>query len=377
MSLAAVIAERKSVEEELRRSEARQARTEDFSLVMVTHLSLDGRWLKVPQTLCDLLGYTESELLEKTFKDVTHPDDFDSDWSQCERLINGEIRSFDLEKRYLHKDGHTIWIYLNCSVVEDDLGKPIHFLTYIKDITESKRAEQALMESIERNRAILRANPDLVFLNNREGICLDYYARDKNALPLLPDAFVGKSIREVLPPELADRFMECIGRLDNTDETQVLEYSLQFCDEELHYEARLVRAEGDKVLSIVRDVTASHHAAEALIAGEEKLFQSNRQIHALAARLINAQESERRRISLHLHDDLSQNIATLGLAISRLKHKLPIPKEQIVDELNQLGQHTNDLTNQLRRLSHQLHPAETRTPGTGRCPGISSLRVRT
>jgi signal transduction histidine kinase len=91
--------------------------------------------------------------------------------------------------------------------------------------------------------------------------------------------------------------------------------------------------------------------------GEEKLLQSHRQVRALAARLISAQESERRRIALQLHDDLSQNIATLGLAISRLKRKLPDSSERIVDELDQLGQHTTDLTTQIRRLSHQLHPA--------------------
>jgi PAS domain S-box-containing protein len=357
MSLAAVIAERKQVEEALRESEARQARTEDFSLVMVTHVGLDGRWLKVPPTLCELLGYTEKELLERTFKDVTHPEDFAADWSQCQRLIRGEIRSFDIEKRYLHKEGSIVWVYLNCSVVEDDDGRPVHFLTYIKDITDGKLAEQALLESDERNQAILRALPDLVFLNNREGIYLDYYARDINDLLVSPAVFMGKNIREVLPSKLAERFMQSIGRLDHTDETQVLEYSIPMGDEEHYYEARLVRAEGDKVLSIVRDVTEAHRAADALSRGEEKLLQSNRQIHALAARIITAQESERRRISLQLHDDLSQNIATLGLSLSRLKRKLPIAKEQIVDELNRLGQHTNDLTTQIRRLSHQLHPA--------------------
>lgn len=111
IGLNADITERKQAEEALRLSEARLARTEDFSLVMVTHVSLDGRWLKVPPTLCELLGYTEQELLAGGFKDVTHPEDFEADWTQCQRLIRGEIRSFDLEKRYIHKDGHTIWIY--------------------------------------------------------------------------------------------------------------------------------------------------------------------------------------------------------------------------------------------------------------------------
>src|SRR6476661_3558459 len=149
-------------QEALRRSEVRLARAEAFSLVMLTHVGLDGRWLKVPPTLCDLLGYSEEELLARTFKDVTHPDDFEVDWSQCQRLIRGEIKSFDLEKRYIHKDGHTIWVYLNCSVVEDDAGNPVHFITYIRDITDRKLAEQKLLESNERNQAILRALPDLM-----------------------------------------------------------------------------------------------------------------------------------------------------------------------------------------------------------------------
>lgn len=357
MSLAAVITERKHAEEALRLSEARLARTEDFSLVMATHVGLDGRWLKVPPTLCNLLGYTEKELLSGTFKDVTHPDDFEADWSQCQRLIRGEIRSFDLEKRYLHKDGHIIWVYLNCSVVEDDHGRLVHFLTYIRDITDRKLAEQALLESNERNQAILRALPDMMFLNTKEGIYLDFYARDASTLLAPPEAFLGKNIRDILPAELAERVMECIGRLDGTLEPQVLEYSLQIGDEERHFETRLVGAEGDHVLSIVRDVTEAHRAADALRRGEEKLLQSHRQVRSLAARLISAQESERRRIALQLHDDLSQNIATLGLAISRLKRKLPASKERIVDELDQLGQHTNELTTQIRRLSHQLHPA--------------------
>ena len=357
MSLAAVITERKHAEEALRKSEARLARTEDFSLVMATHVGLDGRWLKVPPTLCELLGYTEEELLSGTFKDVTHPDDFEADWSQCQRIIRGEIRSFDIEKRYLHRDGHTIWVYLNCSAVEDDHGRLVHFLTYIKDITNQKLAEQALSESNERNQAIVRALPDLVFLNNKEGVYLNYYSRNHSDLLVPPEVFLGKNIRDVLPPALAERFMDCIVRLGGTDDTQVLEYSLQINGEDRDYEARLVSAEGDNVLSIVRDVTEAHRAADALRLGEKKLLQSHRQIRSLAARLISAQESERRRIALQLHDDLSQNIATLGLTISRLKRKLPDSRERIVDELNQLGQHTNDLTTQIRRLSHQLHPA--------------------
>ncbi|HEV7475149.1 MAG TPA: PAS domain-containing protein [Pyrinomonadaceae bacterium] len=356
VGLNADITEQKKAQEALRESEVRLARAEAFSLVMLTHVGLDGRWLKVPGTLCELLGYTEAELLERTFKDVTHPDDFESDWSQCERLIRGEIKSFDLEKRYRHKDGHTLWVYLNCSVVEDNAGKPVHFITYIRDITDRKFAEQALLESNERNQAILRALPDLMFLQNKEGVYLDYYARDPQDLLVPAATFLGKDIREVLPAELAERIMGAFEELDGSVETRVLEYSLAIANEERHFEARIVSAEGDKVLTIVRNVTESRRAADALRRSEEKLLLSNRQARELTARLITAQESERRRIALLLHDDLSQNIAALGVAISRLKRKPPASHDLMAVELDQLNAQTNQLTTQIRRLSHQLHP---------------------
>src|SRR5947207_1740657 len=90
---------------------------------------------------------------------------------------------------------------------------------------------------------------------------------------------------------------------------------------------------------------------------EVQLLQSHRQVRALAGRLINAQEAERRRVSHELHDDLNQRVATLSIAISRLKRKLPAPQQEIIVELNQLYDQTNDLSNDIRQLSHQLHPS--------------------
>jgi signal transduction histidine kinase len=80
-------------------------------------------------------------------------------------------------------------------------------------------------------------------------------------------------------------------------------------------------------------------------------------VRSLLGRLIDVQELERRRISRELHDDLSQKIATLSVAISRLKRRLPLSDTEIIDELDDLRQKTNSLTNEIRRLSHQLHPA--------------------
>jgi formate hydrogenlyase transcriptional activator len=147
-SIARDITERKRAEEALRETEDRLARTEEFSLVMVTHTDLEGRWLKVPPTLCKLLGYTERELLGRRFHELTHPDDVEANVHERLRLLRGEIKSFDIEKRYIRKDGGIVWVYVNVSVVTDAKNNPIHCLSYIRDITDRKRAEQDLKEAL-------------------------------------------------------------------------------------------------------------------------------------------------------------------------------------------------------------------------------------
>ena len=102
---------------------------------------------------------------------------------------------------------------------------------------------------------------------------------------------------------------------------------------------------------------AAQQASQALSDSQEKLHQSHRQIRKLLGRLIDVQEAERRRISRELHDDLNQKIATLSISISQLKRKLPMQDGELVGELDRLRETANGLTDEVRRLSHQLHPA--------------------
>lgn len=104
-------------------------------------------------------------------------------------------------------------------------------------------------------------------------------------------------------------------------------------------------------------LNSAQQASLALSDSREKLHHSHNQIRKLLGKLIDAQESERRRISRELHDDLNQKIAMLSMSISRLKRKLPIPDSSLVTELDQLRETATELTNDVRTLSHQLHPA--------------------
>ena len=104
-------------------------------------------------------------------------------------------------------------------------------------------------------------------------------------------------------------------------------------------------------------LNATQQASQALTDSQQKLRQSHNQVRKLLGRLIDVQEAERRRISRELHDDLNQKIATLSMSISRLKRRVPIQDEELVTELDRLRETVNGLTDEVRRLSHQLHPA--------------------
>jgi signal transduction histidine kinase len=223
-------------------------------------------------------------------------------------------------------------------------------------IKERQLSEQALAEINVRNQAILRAIPDMMFIMDRNGMYLDYYARDDVVLLRRPEEFLGKTVGEVLPPELAEQIYEVLDKVTANDPPQVIEYSLRMGDEDRYYEARLVGADSPNILTMIRDITEARQAAEAIRKSEERLSESTRMIRSLAGKLITAQESERRRISLLLHDDVGQSVAALGLTINRLKRKLPDDPRAIVAELDQVYRQLDSLTAQIRQLSHQLHP---------------------
>ena len=137
----AMAIERKRAEEALRESEERFSSAFEFAPIGMTLSSLEGKWLKVNRALCELLGYAENELVEKKFQDFTHPDDLSANLDYIKQMLNGEIEAYQMEKRYIHKQGHLVWVMLNVSLIRDGLGKPLYFITHIQDITSRNQRE--------------------------------------------------------------------------------------------------------------------------------------------------------------------------------------------------------------------------------------------
>ncbi len=232
---------------------------------------------------------------------------------------------------------------------------------------EQRRASQALQHSEARNQAILRAIPDWMFLTTLDGVFLDFHARDVSALHAPPAAFLGQRIRDVLPPHIADALAMAFARTAASGGPEKIEYTLGADDSERFYEAMIVTCDGDKILSMVRDITArkraeldadSHrrelaHLGRVATLGELSGTLAHELSQPLTAVLSNAQAARRLldRDPLDVEqirealDDIIRNDKRAGAVIERLRSLLrkdEAAARQPVD-LNEVTRETLDL----------------------------------
>jgi diguanylate cyclase (GGDEF)-like protein/PAS domain S-box-containing protein len=139
-------------------------------------VSLEGRWLDVNDALCRILGYTREELLQVDFQRLTHPADLQTDLALVQDLLAGRRTHYHLEKRYLGREGNTIWARLSVSLVRNERGEPLHFVSQIQDVSAQRSSEQRLFESEQRSRITLDAVADLVL-----SVALDGHIEYANA----------------------------------------------------------------------------------------------------------------------------------------------------------------------------------------------------
>ncbi|HSF75953.1 MAG TPA: PAS domain S-box protein, partial [Microcoleus sp.] len=144
--------ERKQIEIALRNSEEQFRHAFEDASIGMAIISLDGHWVNVNSALCQIIGYSPEELSGLTFQDITYPEDLEVDLGYAQQLLAGAISTYQLEKRYFHKQGHIVWILLNGSVIQDEQGNPLHFIAQIQDITARKAAQKTLeLQSIIMN----------------------------------------------------------------------------------------------------------------------------------------------------------------------------------------------------------------------------------
>ena len=120
------------------------------------HVDLEGRWFRVNEKLSEIVGYNREELLQKTLRDVTHPDDLRAQLDRMKRLLSGETESCSIEQRYVKKDGSQVWVNVSASTMRSPSGEPSYFIVLVEDVDERKRAKSILRSFTRREIEVLK-----------------------------------------------------------------------------------------------------------------------------------------------------------------------------------------------------------------------------
>lgn len=215
------VTERKRAEEEVRASEERYRLTFDQAAVGIAHVGPSGYFLRVNEGLCTMLGYSQEELLNTRFQEVTHPDDLVRNLAQFEQLLAGQVESYAINKRFLRKDGSEVWGTARTALVRDASGRPEYTISVIEDISDRVRAEealrcQALHDSLTGlpNRAfLLHALEETITTSKQHGSSFVLLLLDLNRFKEINDTF-GHHVGDDLLQDVARRLREVLRQSD-------------------------------------------------------------------------------------------------------------------------------------------------------------------
>jgi PAS domain S-box-containing protein len=266
------ITERKRAEEALRESEERFRTAFEAGAVAMALTAMDTTLLKVNSSFCRMLGFSESELVGRSYTETTHPDDVAANLAGTRRLADGEISSFRMEKRYIRKDGAVVWADMNTASVPDAHGRPLYCVTHIQDITERKQAEEALREKeylLSESQRIGRIGSWRLDLAS--GV-LTWTRETYRLYGVCPETFVPSSetLIELLHPDDREVMREWIRAALANERPGVLEFRVILEDGSVRIlsgRGELIFADHDRpvrLLGTVQDVTEQKQAEAAL-----------------------------------------------------------------------------------------------------------------
>ena len=285
---------------ELRDSEERFRATFQQAAVGIEMLSLDGRYLRGNSMLCKILGYTEEELLQLNFSQITDEDDLKLEQPLIEDLIKGKIDYYTIEKRYLRKTGESIWARVTSSIAKT---KEPYRLSIIEDITERKRIREALVESEERFRVMADGSPSIIWVTDISGGIMFVNRTYREFFGVTYEEVKGGKWQPLLHPDdspaYVTAFMDAVCEHKPFHaETRVLRADGEWRWIESHGEPRF-SSSGEFLghIGISSDITERKIAEEELRTSyaklrrsEEELATINKELHASNIELIEAKE---------------------------------------------------------------------------------------
>jgi diguanylate cyclase (GGDEF)-like protein/PAS domain S-box-containing protein len=236
-----------------------------YSSIGMALVGLNGRWLKVNPAICNILGYSETALLEIDFQTLTYPEDLDTDMLHVNQLLQGEISTYEMEKRYIHSNGATIWALLSVSLVRDTGGHPEFFISQVQDITARKQAE------VERD-AFFNLSHDMLATANPAGFLTQVNPSWTKALGWSVKELTERPYLDFLHPDDVTRSIEESARALKGQSTDGFCNRYRAKDGTYHWiEWSITANYGGVMYCSARDVTRRKSEEEFLLAEQERI----------------------------------------------------------------------------------------------------------
>ncbi len=271
-----------------RRASAALSESEDRFLAVfeqagvgVARLDLNGRWVEANRRLCDILGYSSEEMAKMNYRDITHPHDISRSDERFRSLVEGKVTSSSMQKRYIRKDGKTVWTNIWVSVVGE--GSSRYVIKVIEDITEQKRAEEALRENEERFRRIVETATEGIWMMDAAGKTTFVNQRMAEMLGYSVPEMVGRPALDFFEDPASSEVRDLLSKGPNTTFTQH-DFKLHTRENKDLWAILSVSRVLDKdgryagILAMLTDITARKEVELALATEKESLMVTLRSI---------------------------------------------------------------------------------------------------
>ena len=346
----------RSREAQLREAEERFRLAFDEAPIGVALVAIDGRWLRVNRALCQIVGYPPEVMLQLGFQDITHPDDIGADIEYIRRLLSGEVETNQIEKRYVHADGHVVWIQLNVSLARDDRGLPLYFITQIQDITGRKATEEKVRSSEERFRGLMESAPDAMVIVGARGRIVLVNRQTEQMFGYDRGELLGQPVEILIPEKFRPR--HAAHRTGFIDDPKVrpmgagLElFGVRRDGTEFPVEISLSPLETDEgrlVSAAIRDIT-ERKRAESIVLGalkrERELTESLRELDRIKSDFVAT-------VSHELRTPLTNIIGTIEMLAEGDYGELNAQQHRTVEVLDRNSHRLLDLIKDLLDLNH-------------------------
>lgn len=308
---------------------------------------LSGKYLAVNIELANLLGYSRGELIRKNIAAVTHPEDVPGTAEQLRLVQIGQASPGSSETRYVRKDGEVRWCEVRRSLVSDvQSGDPQYIISQVFDITERKKAEQALRETEERFRMIANSAPVFIWMSGTDKLCTYFNQAWLDFTGRRLEQELGNGWSEGVHPDDLGACMEQYSRNFDAHVPFTLNYRLRDKDGEY----RWVVYHG--IPRFAPDGSFAGYIGSCVDETDRRAAEDA--LRDINLKLIEAQERERRHIARELHDDINQRLAMLAIEIQQLDASQTVTPS-FRARLTKLFNHAVEVSTAVQALSHELH----------------------